>query len=66
MGVQNTSECYVRRPTHSMNQTRWRGERRERVIEKWDVIDGVKTYDGVEHKTGQRENVAVMDHRWGK
>lgn len=34
--------------------------------ENGDVIDGVKTYDGVEHKTGQRENVAVMDHRWGK
>lgn len=59
--VLSTSEggWSVRIPTDSMNQTRWLGGgRRERMREreeKWDVIDGVKMYDGVSIKRGREK-----------
>lgn len=44
----------VRKPTRSMNHTRW-----------WEADDGVKKPIWGEHKMG-RGCIAVMDHRWTK
>lgn len=53
----HTSEVWsVRKPTYSMNQTRW-WKRREWEKEKQDVDDDVKMYDEVSIKRGRKNTL---------
>lgn len=65
-GVWSTSEGWaVRTPARSMNHIRWWEKKRMKDGEvrcKW----WCKMVWWVEHKTGQKEHVAVMDHRGRK